>query len=629
MQTLASDRTGHLVLRNAHAYAHSLIKYLTKWRKVEAAASAGAGAGAGARQPTLDMDNLHATVSPPLTSVYTHLNPEECEAVQFKAAMSVLRTLQSDDPTASADQREYFISTHQDRDRARAITLESLGLCPRESYEDLRRHLGNKGLYPSETRALLLRGAAMDRRFHIERSTAHPSGGLRLLPPVPGQHSHKWSLLWLQCVRKLPFDCVNTIVQYLPAPRVWTWSLHRAKARMRSAPQVVMRDLFIIVDEIFSDSQLFSSYGSGGNLACAVAAHVRSTPLAAGGESICIVGQNQAATAAASAASAASASCTTTSTALRDETADTSLEMQTSALSLNRGDGEGSDYGDTDENDMEVNVAKATHAPTAQSLHKEMSVNFRETHKQRHTLVHIARTSYLQQYLVQYCSMPIALVQSCIYWADLQSNFSDIDNTNSDRELSITAKIPCLQNLLSFVKSLHKWHQHRDCLLSSLEMPAVLEAAVPKAQRKYSPFRPSAVCLLPAPDALHEHPRALINEDVGVCVNFIVESATIKPKTPGGERKLTNSSTWSASNQGSKVSPTGQLDRGIPGVNYANDYDSDDSADSANDYDDLDTDAGDNDGEDGHDDSAGETTTVAATVPGNGSAVGQLVPQDW
>jgi len=260
-------------------------------------------------------------------------------------------------------------------------------------------------------------------------------------------------------------------------------------------------------------------------------------------------------------------------------------------------------------------------APTEQSLHKETSAKFRESHKQRRTLVYIARTPYLQQYLVKYCDMPMTLVQNCIYWADVQAYFSEPDNA----DLSITAKHACIQDLLLFVKSLRKWHQHRDCLLSKLEMPVVPEPEAPKGQRSYSAFRPCAARLSPAPDALHEHPMALVNEDVGTCINFIVESATFKPKTPGGGRKLTNSSTWSVS-RSCKDAAIGPLDRGIPRVKYSNDYDTDDSSDSANNYDEVDTDDGDNDGEDGHDDSNGETSfaATAATAP-----VGGALAQNW
>ena len=55
----------------------------------------------------------------------------------------------------------------------------------------------------------------------------------------------------------LPAGIFETIMEYMPMPRVWQWSLLRLKRRCKLAPHQAHYDMGVIMDEILRDSALF------------------------------------------------------------------------------------------------------------------------------------------------------------------------------------------------------------------------------------------------------------------------------------------------------------------------------------------------------------------------------------
>lgn len=56
----------------------------------------------------------------------------------------------------------------------------------------------------------------------------------------------------------LPSGIFELIMEMLPLPRVWQWSLLRLKRRCKLAPHQAVQDLSIIMDEIIRDSSIFA-----------------------------------------------------------------------------------------------------------------------------------------------------------------------------------------------------------------------------------------------------------------------------------------------------------------------------------------------------------------------------------
>lgn len=56
------------------------------------------------------------------------------------------------------------------------------------------------------------------------------------------------------------------IVDYLPSPRVWKWSLNHLKKRATLCPHVAVVDLSILIDEILTDLKLLHSPIQKGHL---------------------------------------------------------------------------------------------------------------------------------------------------------------------------------------------------------------------------------------------------------------------------------------------------------------------------------------------------------------------------
>ena len=72
-----------------------------------------------------------------------------------------------------------------------------------------------------------------------------------------GYQDYMWPLLLLK-VFEMPFGVSDLIVDFLPVPRIWDWSISQLKRRCRLAPRVAILDSYIIIDEILGDNNLFS-----------------------------------------------------------------------------------------------------------------------------------------------------------------------------------------------------------------------------------------------------------------------------------------------------------------------------------------------------------------------------------
>lgn len=55
----------------------------------------------------------------------------------------------------------------------------------------------------------------------------------------------------------LPSGIYELIMEMLPLPRVWQWSLLRLKRRCKLAPHQAVQDISVIMDEIIRDSGIF------------------------------------------------------------------------------------------------------------------------------------------------------------------------------------------------------------------------------------------------------------------------------------------------------------------------------------------------------------------------------------
>lgn len=71
-----------------------------------------------------------------------------------------------------------------------------------------------------------------------------------------GYAEWQWSTLLLRCMT-LPAGIFELIVEMLPSPRVWQWSLWRLKQRCRLAPHQAAHDISILMDEILTDANIF------------------------------------------------------------------------------------------------------------------------------------------------------------------------------------------------------------------------------------------------------------------------------------------------------------------------------------------------------------------------------------
>ena len=78
-----------------------------------------------------------------------------------------------------------------------------------------------------------------------------------VLAPRPGQADWLWSYLLFR-VMGMPEGIFELIIDFLPSPRIWQWSLYRLRKRCTIAPHVAVTDVSTIIDEIFTDANVFS-----------------------------------------------------------------------------------------------------------------------------------------------------------------------------------------------------------------------------------------------------------------------------------------------------------------------------------------------------------------------------------
>jgi len=90
---------------------------------------------------------------------------------------------------------------------------------------------------------------------------------------------------------------------------------------------------------------------------------------------------------------------------------------------------------------------------------------------------------------------------------------------------------------------------------------------------KYTPFLPPSLPQEEMSEAHYSKYIGLINEGTGACVNHLVESALVRSPVAKGMHTLRGQSA---------VATTGAYDRGLVGVDYDAENDSDDSDDSTN-----------------------------------------------
>jgi hypothetical protein len=56
----------------------------------------------------------------------------------------------------------------------------------------------------------------------------------------------------------MPTGVFEIIMEYMPLPRIWQWSLLRMPRRCKLAPQQAMIDMSIIMDDILKDAMIFA-----------------------------------------------------------------------------------------------------------------------------------------------------------------------------------------------------------------------------------------------------------------------------------------------------------------------------------------------------------------------------------
>ena len=569
-----------LQLTPAVQHVRSLWTYINSWRSQPRSS----------RQPLqLDLQAVAAQVSPSLDMLYPAWNSAEIAAVHYKTVCAVLRYIQRDEQHKAAVAFSTAVSGTSEHEA--------------ETYESLRRQLGSHYLTPSESRALLdqerlLRDTIYDSHIELQ---------LRSRP----SNDFLWGPFWQHCMQSLPRDCIVIIISFIPAPRLWGWSLRSMKNRIVSSPNSCMTDLFTIVDEVFAESGLFRIRTKQKDFhkqrgVCTVES------LGPHGEQIEFLnaprtlGYNP-------------ESNSSMPPSHLDERALLEADISASVS--------------TSDNTTEATLGSAQRS-------NDLAKQFHEQYHQKRLLVHIARSSAIQQHLLEKCDMPHALLQSCIYWSTLQAAVVE----NGSKGMSFTLQEPGVHKLYLFVKALYKWFMHRHHPLSMLDLPlpvppvkavgpasAFLKHDValcfckvpcvyagrasegPLAGREYyscgmlqvpnrppcgffqwggtaartvplvtkfSPFNEPVLSLIDTNEIGYNVTLGLSNEGIGACVNYLVETTLLRRshRTPSAmhvDGDLVRSKPLQGPVQGI-------FQRGIPGINYADTYDSDDSDDSSN-----------------------------------------------
>ncbi len=55
----------------------------------------------------------------------------------------------------------------------------------------------------------------------------------------------------------LPAEIFQHIVELMPLPRLWHWSIMRLRKHVRLVPQIAVMDICMMMDEIISDACIF------------------------------------------------------------------------------------------------------------------------------------------------------------------------------------------------------------------------------------------------------------------------------------------------------------------------------------------------------------------------------------
>jgi hypothetical protein len=77
-----------------------------------------------------------------------------------------------------------------------------------------------------------------------------------LQPFKPDYIECLWPQLLNRCMY-LPEGIFETIMEFLPTPRIWSWTICRLSNRCKLAPKVAITDISILIDEILSDVNIF------------------------------------------------------------------------------------------------------------------------------------------------------------------------------------------------------------------------------------------------------------------------------------------------------------------------------------------------------------------------------------
>lgn len=82
---------------------------------------------------------------------------------------------------------------------------------------------------------------------------------------APGNADWYWPFTLMRCL-SLPDGVFEMIVDYIPSPRVWKWSLNRLKRRIMISPHISVNDTSILIDEMLTDLNLFDNPIQRGHL---------------------------------------------------------------------------------------------------------------------------------------------------------------------------------------------------------------------------------------------------------------------------------------------------------------------------------------------------------------------------
>jgi hypothetical protein len=86
--------------------------------------------------------------------------------------------------------------------------------------------------------------------------SAWPSASI-LKPRGTKSVEWEWPLVLMRCIA-MPKEIFELIVDYMPSPRIWQWSLSKLRNRAKLAPHPALDDVLVIIDELLCDANLFN-----------------------------------------------------------------------------------------------------------------------------------------------------------------------------------------------------------------------------------------------------------------------------------------------------------------------------------------------------------------------------------